>query len=445
MKKFTALLLALAMVVVLAACGDSESEDTSTDAATEATEASAEATAEAEDDSEEEEGSDTVEAKGTVKVGHLLDITGTEAATGAQAQAAFEYAMTAIEAETGYTIEVVEGDCQSDSSKAAQAATSMVEEGCIAIFGPTQIGHKSAVAGALEDSGVPLVLYNGTPTGMIASSSWAVALGGGTAGFPTVMADYAYNVLGYRTIYTIAQDTTGGHNYVDPFITCFEALGGEVVGSDYVAQGTSDWSSYLINIINSGCDAIAGWTSSSDAIAFWKEWYASGAYESIPVVATMHGGFSDYYIMSALESANSAITDAILETGLYAPINYSYSIDSEENNEFVEGWQEAHDGSVPGGNNLPGSVYQALLLLTNALDEVGIDADSETLYNAMLDCDFYGPEGHTVFTDSAVATKDVYVVKVVVLDDGSYNYDVVETYEQVGPTGYNYDGENYIG
>ncbi len=442
MKKLTALLLALAMVVVLAACGDSESDASAETSA----ETSAAAESNEETDAEEEsEDSGTVEAKGTIKVGHLLDITGTEAATGAQAQAAFEYAVTAIEAETGYTIEVVEGDCQSDSSKAAQAATSMVEEGCIAIFGPTQIGHKSAVAGALEDNGVTLVLYNGTPTGMIASSSWAVALGGGTAAFPTVMADYAYNVLGYRTIYTIAQDTTGGHNYVDPFITCFEALGGTVVGSDYIAMGTNDWSSYLTKIINSGCDAIAGWTSSSDAIAFWKEWYASGAYESIPVVATMHGGFSDYYIMNALNSANSEITDAVLEMGVYAPINYSYSIDSDENAEFVEGWQEAHDGAVPGGNNLPGSIYQALLLLTNAIDEIGIDADAETLYNAMLGCDFYGPEGHTVFTDSSVATKDVYVVKVVTLDDGSFNYDVVETYAQVDPAGYNYDGENYIG
>ena len=440
-KRLIALLLAAAMVVTLAACGSSDTDDEETEAATEAVEEETEAEADAEDE-ETEEASDTVEDKGTIKVGHLLDLTGAEASTGAQAQAAFEYAVATLEAKTGYTIEVVEGDCQSDASAAATAALSMIEEGCIAIFGPTQIGHKSAVAGAVEDNGVPLIYYNGTPVGMVSSSAWVVGLGGGTAPFPTVMADYAYNVLGLRTVYVIKQDSAGGDNYVDPFITCFEAMGGTVVGTDAVAQGTSDYSAYVTKILNSDAEAIVGWVSSSDAIAFFKELYNQGS--DLPIVATMHGGFTDYYVMNAV---GEEVASALLEAGTYAPINYCYSIESDANAELVEGWQEAHDGAVPGGNNLAGSVYQALQLFLTALDSVGTDATSEELMAAILDTEIDGPEGHTVFEDSQVATKDVYVVQGVQLEDESYNYQVLTTYEQVSYSGYNYDLENdeYIG
>jgi len=267
-----------------------------------------------------------------------------------------------------------------------------------------------------------------------------VALGGGTAGFPTVMADYLYNEVGLRTVYCFKQDTVGGNNYVDPFVTCFTAMGGTVIDNIAVPQPTNDWSGYLTTMINSDAEAIVGWTSSSDAIAFYKEWYNSGAYEKLPVYGTMHGGFTDSYVMDELDSK---IVDAIIEHGTLAPICYAYSIDNDENKTLVADWQ-AEFGEVPIGNNLAGSIYQALKNLTVALDAVGPDADPQTLADAMRAAEFDGPEGHTVYPEgSVVATKDVYVVQVVRLDDGTINYEVKETYEQVPPAGYNFDGENY--
>ena len=455
MKKLIALLLGMTMIVALAACGSSTTEttttaaaETTTAAAEETTAAEGEETTEAEEDTTEAE---TVEAKGTIKVGHLLDITGTEAVTGAVAQEAFSFACDYIEKTTGWTIEVVEGDCQSDSDKAANQAEQMISQGCQVIFGPTQIGHKKAVLAYVADNNIPVVLYNGSPAaftgGYLFSNDMIVALGGGTAGFPTVMADYLYNEIGLRTVYCFKQDTVGGNNYVDPFVTCFEAMGGTVIDNIAVAQGTNDWSAYLTTMMNSDAEAIVGWTSSSDAIAFYNEWYNSGAYEKLPVYSTMHGGFADSYIMDEIDSK---IADALIDGGLCAPICYAYSIDNDYNNTYVEAYEEAL-GHLPIGNNLAGSCCQALLCLTTALDDLGVTdpttLSAADLAAAMKAAEFDGPEGHTVFEDgTVVATKDVYVVDVVKLDDGSYNYEVVKTYEQVAPIGYNVDADgNYIG
>lgn len=460
-KKFIALLLGLAMVAALAACGSSTPATTAapaeTTAAPETTaaEGGEDTTAAEEGETEAEAEVETVAAKGTIKVGHLLDLTGVEKITGDTAHEAFTFACDYIEKTTGWKIEVVEGDCQSDSDKAANQAEQMISQGCQVIFGPTQIGHKKAVLAYVADNNIPVVLYNGSPAaftgGFLFGNDMIVALGGGTAGFPTVMADYLYNTVGLRTVYCFKQETVGGNNYVDPFVTVFEALGGKVVDNIAVAQGTNDWSAYLSAMINSDAEAIVGWTSSSDAIAFYKEWYNSGAYEKLPVYATMHGGFSDSYVMDELDSK---IIDALIEGngehGLTAPICWAYSIENDYNKVYAAEYEKTV-GHRPIGNNLAGSCAQALLCLTTALDNLGVTdpttLSAADLATAMRAAKFDGPEGHTVFGDgTVVATKDVYVVEVVKMDDGSYNYEVVDTYEQVAPEGYKTDADgNYIG
>ena len=447
-KKLIALFLTLAMGMALCACGGSSAAtttaETTTAAETTSTEAAeTEAETEAEEETTEEE---TVAKKGTIKIGHLLDLTGVEAISGAITQKAFNFACELLEKQTGWEFEVVEGDCQSDSDKAANQAEQMISQGCQVIFGPTQIGHKKAVLAYVADNQVPVVLYNGSPSaftgGMLFSNDMIIAMGGGTSAFPTVMADYLYNEVGLRTVFCFKQDTVGGNNYVDPFVTCFTAMGGTVIDNIAVPQGTNDWSAYLTTIMNSDAEAIVGWTSASDTLAFYKEWYTSGAYEKLPVYGTMHGGFTDSFVLDELDEK---IADAIIENGALAPICYSYTVDTEANNEFVDAWVEEF-GEVPLGNNFPGATYQALKCLTEALDAVGTDVTASELVAAMRAADFDGPEGHTVFKDGAiVATKDIHVVKVVRLEDGSINYEVQKTYEQVDPIGYNYDGTNYIG
>jgi branched-chain amino acid transport system substrate-binding protein len=153
----------------------------------------------------------------------------------------------------------------------------------------------------------------------------------------------------------------------------------------------------------------------------------------LPILSSFHGGMTDYFVPTALSKSNPEAAEAML--GTFAPIMYAYDIPNPENEKFVKDWTEKF-GEIPGGTNLPGSTYQALLLLKTAIESLnGNITSSDELVKAIETADVKGPQGHLMFEGSHAATKDVHIVQVVKLDDGSYNYKTVKTYKDVPPTG----------
>ena len=72
------------------------------------------------------------------------------------------------------------------------------------------------------------------------------------------------------------------------------------------------------------------------------------------------------------------------------------------------------------------------MVLQQALEISGGETEPEALLEAIWKVDFSGPEGHVKFEEgSQAATKDVNVVKVNQLEDGSFNYSIVDIYEDV--------------
>jgi hypothetical protein len=65
----------------------------------------------------------------------------------------------------------------------------------------------------------------------------------------------------------------------------------------------------------------------------------------------------------------------------------------------------------------------------------GDTSDPKKLIQAIFEVDVVGPEGHLTFHNSHAATKDIYVVKLVRRDDGSFNYERQKTYKDVPPGG----------
>ena len=135
------------------------------------------------------------------------------------------------------------------------------------------------------------------------------------------------------------------------------------------------------------------------------------------------------------ENVDDAIEKA-MDWGVYAPINYAYSIENDENTAFVEQWKAENEGKVPVGSNLPGAGYTALLMIKEAAESISGEITSEALYEALQNTSVTAAEGHSSFGDgNRIAVKDVYIVKVVKLDDGSFNYEVVDTYNDVPVSG----------
>lgn len=428
MKKTLAMLLALVMLFGLAACNGKTDAGGTSNPGTSTPGTSAPNT----DTPSTPEPADTIpELTGEpIKIGHIADLTGTEALTGAEAKRSLEFAAEQLSGIAGRPVEIITRDALGTANGAADAARMLVEsEGVVAIFGPNQAGQKSAVSEYCAEQGIPLIFYNGTPTYLFATNPWLIGSGGANPQM-TVMADYAYNELGYRTVNIVTMDNIGFKTFTDDFTTAFEALGGKVSKAAYAPFPCDDWAPYLISL-DYDADAIMAWTTGSNAIALWQNWHQMGLYETLPMTAIMQSAFTDDYILKALEANYPDVIEYILGTN--APSMYVYNTGTPENDAFVEAWQEEF-GEVP-SNNLSGQIYQAYQLLKTAIESIDGNTEAEAVRDAILACEIDGPAGHMSFDNSGACTKDVYIVKTVRLDDGSFNYEIVKTYEDVPPSG----------
>lgn len=436
MKKVIAMILALVMVLSLVACSNTKDQGTgSSDPGTANTDNNSENKENNTTNENEENNDGTIDRSdlGPIKIGHICDLTGTDALTGAEARDAMDYAIQYVGKICGREVEIIHKDSQSSASAAADAARSLIEEDEVdVIFGPTLIGHKMAVANVVQNYEVPAVFYNPTPTVPdIMNNEWVVGAAGSNPQMPTAIADYIYNELGYTKVCTLTKDDAGGTSYMDPFTAAYEALGGTVVEQRWAPNDTTDYSSYLIPLANSGAECMVAWTSGSAALQLWSDWYSMGLSETLPIVAVFHGAFTDTFICNALSQTNPDLVEAML--GTVAPMTWAYNAGDPEIDEFVATYREDHDGAYPIGNNLAGATVQNMLVLKAAVEALGGDTtDKEALRDALLAVDVTGPEGRTVFENgSNMATKDIYVNEVAQLDDGTYNYSLLKKYENV--------------
>ncbi len=432
MKKILALLLALAMVFALAACGQKPADKPE--------EKPAETQQQQPAETQQPEESQPVEEQPAaptgepIKIGHIADLTGVEANTGLQAVTGMDFAVKMINENGGINgrpVEIITGDAQSNAAKAADTARQLVEnDKVVALVGPTQVGHKGAVAEYVKEAKIPAIYYNGTPAYMLKDNEWVIGAGGATPQMPTAMAHYVYNELGLRSVNILTMDNAGYRSYLTPFMETFTALGGSVVSEQYASIPCADWAPYMEGLKEA--DAIITWASGSDAISLWQAWYDLGISDRMPMIAAMHGGCTDFFVCNALSKTNPGALEAMMESA-YAPIMYSYSVSHDENKAFVDAWAKEF-GAVPGGTNMPGATYQAMVLLKAAIEAAGT-TEAAALRDALLAADIVGPEGHLYFDNAAVATKDVHICRIVKMEDGSYNYEIQKTYENVSPAG----------
>jgi branched-chain amino acid transport system substrate-binding protein len=420
-----ALLLVIALVAV--ACGNGGGTTTTSGAATGTTVAPTDTTVAATDTT-------AAPATGPIKVGHIVDMTGHEANVGAQFKAGIDYAFTGATID-GREVQVITEDSKSEVAAAVDAAKKLVEQdGVIAIIGPTQIGQKTAVAEYCKTVGVPVILYNPTPLPAIADNEWVIGSGGTIAQTPTIMADYMYKELGYKTIDTLAYDDSAGHSFMDPLVDYFKALGGTVVQQQWFSEGT-DYAPYLTTLQDA--DALVAWAGGSAGIALLSQYVELGIDKKMPLVANYHGGFTDPWVIMAIAQTNPTGADKLV--GIPAPMAWDPNSTDPASTAFVKGMTPLLPYGPPGDDGYACPVQAAQLFLA-AAKTAAANLTSATLRDALLATDFVGPEGREFFAPGdQVATKDLYIVKVQKLTIPNvgtvYNYATAKTYKAVPPAG----------
>ena len=232
MKKRFALLLAVAMVLSLAACGGNSGNGSSSDGSTNG-------------------GSDGGKV---VKIGVFEPQSGDNGAGGKQEILGMQYAnqetpTVEIGGET-YTVELVYADNQSSNDKAPSAAQTLVSGGVSIVLGSYGSGVSIAASDTFGDAGVPAMGVTCTNPQVTAGNSHYFRICFLDPVQGTVLANFAKDEFGATKAYCLAKQ---GDDYSVGLCNYFqEAFGKENCVYETFPEGTSDYSSYVTNAKNSG-------------------------------------------------------------------------------------------------------------------------------------------------------------------------------------------------
>lgn len=225
MKKLVAILLALVLVLSLFACSKTEG---------------------------------TASGNPVVKIGIYEPASGDNGAGGKQETLGIEYAHSVaptveINGKT-YDVELVKVDNESSNDKAASAASTLVSAGVSVVLGSYGSGVSIAASPTFEAAGIPCIGITCTNPQVTEGNKHYFRICFLDPFQGTVLANYAFGTLGVKTAYCLSKlgdDYSGG--LVNYFVEAFEALGGTCV-QDTFPDGNSDFTSYINNAKNGGCE-----------------------------------------------------------------------------------------------------------------------------------------------------------------------------------------------
>ena len=166
---------------------------------------------------------------------------------------------------TEYKVELVIVDNQSTTDKAVTAAQTLVGSGVSIVLGSYGSGVSMAGGEVFAQAGVPAIGCSCTNPGVTSLCDWYWRICFLDPFQGTVMANFAMQEKGAKTAYVLTQlgdDYSTGLGFY--FQKAFEEMGGTVVAENF-PEGSSDFTAYLNNAINSGAEVVFAPTSTTSA------------------------------------------------------------------------------------------------------------------------------------------------------------------------------------
>ena len=350
MKKFTALLLALVMVMSLAACGAKE------EAAAPAADAAAPAEA----------------AAGAIKLGMSGPLTGGAAVYGTAVQYGMQIAVEEINAKGGLQFELNCQDDEHDTEKAANAYNALKDWGMQIMAGPVTTAPSNVVAAECANdeifmltpsaSGVSVIEYGDNifqicftdPNQGVASADYMAANDlGSTIGVIYDSSD-VYSSGIYEKFQ--AQADANGLN-----VACVEA---------FTADNKADLTTQITKCKDAGCDVV------------FLPFYATEAAQVLT-----HAAKIDYKpVFFGCDGLDGVLTvegfDPALAEGVMLLTPFSADAADEATQSFVAKYQEKA-GIIP--NQFAADAYDVIYAIAQACEAGGVTADmSASEINAIL-------------------------------------------------------------
>ena len=377
MKKRFALLLAVAMVLSLAACGGNSGNGSSSDGSTNG-------------------GSDGGKV---VKIGVFEPQSGDNGAGGKQQILGMQYAnqetpTVEIGGET-YTVELVYADNQSSNDKAPSAAQTLVSGGVSIVLGSYGSGVSIAASDTFGDAGVTC-----TNPQVTAGNSHYFRICFLDPFQGTVLANFAKDEFGATKAYCLAKQ---GDDYSVGLCNYFqEAFGKENCVYETFPEGTSDYSSYVTNAKNSGAQVFFAPVSTEAAALIIDQ--AATQSLGLPILA---GDTWDSNVITA--AAQGKDVDINVTTFYQEGGNPTFD-------EGVKAWINSDSTALANnnGNDMIAAVtamgYDAYYVALEALKKAGA-TDPNSVLLALPSVEYDGVSGHIAFDEVGDAIRDVAYVK----------------------------------
>jgi branched-chain amino acid transport system substrate-binding protein len=312
------------------------------------------------------------------KVGAILSLTGPYAALGASEKQALELEVKRINDAggiNGRNVEVIIEDDGTDEAKAVAAASKLIEQDrVVAILGATGTGQSMAIRSEVDRAGIPqLSMAGGTAITakldpQVFQTPWS-----NTIVVPFVLDKIAAD--GHKKVGILTDSGGYGKDGRAVIVESAPKAGVTVVADQTFNPGDTDFSAQLVNIKNSGADAVLIWTAGKEGAAIVK------AAADLGISAPRYGGSGQAKLEFA-EGAGPAAEGFVFGTGKsLTPSNWGTGTpEFAVVDGFSKRYSEAY-GQPP--DIFAGHAFDALAILQDALERTGGDTDPAKLTKAV--------------------------------------------------------------
>ena len=354
----------------------------------------------------------------TVKIGVYEPASGDNGAGGKQETLGIQYAKTiapTVEIDgVEYDVELDIVDNESSNDKGPSAASKLVSDGVSVVLGSYGSGVSIAASDIFKDGGIPAIGVTCTNPQVTQGNTHYFRICFLDPFQGTVLANFASETFSAKKAYVLTKlgdDYSTGLGFY--FTQAFEALGGEVIKGEF-PEGNSDFTSYITDAKNEGCDVFFTPTSTEAAALTIEQAAAQGL--QIPLLAG--DTWDSNVILNAAEGKDVQI---------YVTTFYQEG----GNAEFDEGVKEFINSDATnlannGGDDTVAAVtamgYDAYFTALEALKNAG-STDPAAVNEALWSTTYDGVSGHIEFDqENGDAIRSSAFVKVANTETGAWDF-----------------------
>lgn len=282
----------------------------------------------------------------------------------------------------------VEDNACNPTDGAASVSKLITQDEAVTVIGALCSGVTLAAMPLAARNKVPLVVATSTSPDITTQAGeggneYTFRINPSDATLAEAMAAHLASEGEIERLSILAEDSTYGRGGAEAFESSLEAEGIEVVGVDFVAQGTADFATQISKYRRDGTEAVALYISGADHLSFLRQ--AASADLGLPVTGRVE-----------LEGDNLGILQDAQFEGSSSVYPYSSMVETPENQAFVEDYEEEY-GSAPSYEAFEG--YNAVLVVADAIERAD-SAHAEAIRDALVETDLGSLTGGTISFDA---------------------------------------------